>query len=184
MALPGVGLEGIEEVHSHPMALLQCVDFLDTHRWRLVETEDTALSARRIAERGIRNAAAIAGDLAAELFGLEIVAADIHSIRNNYTRFLVLRPDHQPIDERSDKASLCFKTDHRHGSLIRVLREMEDSTINMTKLQSSPIPSEPWHYMFHVDMEFACMDDYNRVIERMRSVTSELHVYGVYRKGQ
>ncbi len=166
------------------MALLQCVDFLDTHRWRLVETEDTALSARRIAERGIRNAAAIAGDLAAELFGLEIVAADIHSIRNNYTRFLVLRPDHQPIDERSDKASLCFKTDHRHGSLIRVLREMEDSTINMTKLQSSPIPSEPWHYMFHVDMEFACMDDYNRVIERMRSVTSELHVYGVYRKGQ
>ena len=184
MALPGVGLEGIEEVHSNPMALLQCVDFLDTHRWRLVETEDTALSARRIAERSIRNAAAIAGDLAAELFGLEIVAADIHSIRNNYTRFLVLRPDHQPIDERSDKASLCFKTDHRHGSLIRVLREMEDSTINMTKLQSSPIPSEPWHYMFHVDMEFACMDDYNRVIERMRSVTSELHVYGVYRKGQ
>ena len=122
--------------------------------------------------------------MAAELCGLEIVAADIPSIRNNYTRFLVLRPDHQPIDERSDKASLCFKTDHRHGSLIRVLREMEDSTINMTKLQSSPIPSEPWHYMFHVDMEFACMDDYNRVIERMRSVTSELHVYGVYRKGQ
>ena len=184
MALPGVRLEDIEEVHSHPMALLQCVDFLDPHGWKLVETEDTALSARRIAERGTRNAAAIAGELAARLFGLEILAPDIHTIKNNCTRFMILRPDHQPIDERSDKASLCFKTDHRHGSLIRVLREMEDSTINMTKLQSSPIPSEPWHYMFHVDMEFACMDDYNRVIERMRSVTSELHVYGVYRKGQ
>ena len=184
MALPGVRLEDIEEVHSHPMALLQCVDFLDPHGWKLVETEDTALSARRIAERGTRNAAAIAGELAARLFGLEILAPDIHTIKNNCTRFMILRPDHQPIDERSDKASLCFKTDHRHGSLIRVLREMEDSTINMTKLQSSPIPSEPLHYMFHVDLEFACMDDYNRVIERMRSVTSELHVYGVYRKGQ
>lgn len=182
MVLPGVRLEDIKEVHSHPMALLQCVDFLDPHGWKLVETEDTALSARRLAERGIRDAAAIAGDLAAELFGLEIIAPDIHSIRNNCTRFLILRPDHQVVAEDADKASLCFKTNHAHGSLMQVLREMEDSTINMTKLQSSPIPSEPWHYMFHVDMEFDRMADYNRVIERMRLVTEELHVYGVYKK--
>ena len=182
MALPGVSLDEIEEVHSHPIALLQCVDFLDSRTWKLIETEDTALSARYIAERGIRNAAAIAGDLAAELFGLNILAPDIHSIRNNYTRFLILRPEHQQVDERADKASLCFKTDHEHGSLLRVLSTMEDSSINMTKLQSSPIPSEPWHYMFHVDMEFACLDDYNRVIGKMRGVTDELHVYGVYKK--
>ena len=184
MALPGVRLEDIEEVHSHPMALLQCVDFLDPHGWKLVETEDTALSARRIAERGTRNAAAIACELAARLFGLEILAPDIHTIKNNCTRFMILRPDHQPIDEKADKASLCLMTDHRQGSLLQVLRAMEDSSINMTKLQSSPIPSEPWHYMFHIDMEFASMDDYNEVIERMRRASRELHVYGVYRRGE
>ena len=165
MALPGVRLEDIEEVHSHPMALLQCVDFLDPHGWKLVETEDT-------------------GELAARLFGLEILAPDIHTIKNNCTRFMILRPDHQPIDEKADKASLCLMTDHRQGSLLQVLRAMEDSSINMTKLQSSPIPSEPWHYMFHIDMEFASMDDYNEVIERMRRASRELHVYGVYRRGE
>lgn len=183
MALPGVALEQVEEVHSHPMALLQCADYLDAHRWRLIETEDTALSAKVIAEKGIRNAAAVAGDLAAELFGLDILVPDIHTIRNNHTRFLILRPEIQPIEQGADKASLCFKTDHRSGSLMKVLREMEDSSINMTKLQSSPIPSEPWHYMFHVDMEFGSLDDYNRVVRNMRRASNELHVYGVYRKG-
>ena len=184
MALPGVRLEDIHEVHSHPMALLQCVDYLDQHKWKLVETEDTALSAKNIAQKKNHHAVAIAGYLAARLFGLEILAPDIHTIKNNCTRFLIIRPDHQVIDEQANKASLCFKTDHEHGSLLRVLREMEDSSINMTKLQSSPIPSAPWHYMFHVDMEFDSMDDYNRVIERMRRACLELHVYGVYKKGE
>ena len=183
MALPGVTLDQIEEVHSHPMALLQCADYLDAHHWKLVETEDTALSARHIAEQGIHNAAAIAGELAARLFGLQIITPDIHTIKNNSTRFLIIRPDNQPVDEGADKASLCFKTNHEHGSLMRVLREMEDTSINMTKLQSSPIPNEPWQYMFHIDMEFDTIDDYNRVIARIRSVCSELHVYGVYKKG-
>ena len=92
MALPGVRLEDIEEVHSHPMALLQCVDFLDPHGWKLVETEDTALSARRIAERGTRNAAAIAGELAARLFGLEILAPDIHTHLRLRSMFFPAKP--------------------------------------------------------------------------------------------
>lgn len=183
MVLPDVELDEIEEVHSHPMALLQCADYLDQHKWKLVETEDTALSARRIAERGTRHAAAIAGDLAAEIFGLKIIAPDIHSIKNNYTRFQIIHKTNLSIDENANKASLYFKTDHAHGSLMKVLREMEDSTINMTKLQSSPIPSEPWHYMFHVDMEFDTLYDYNRVVERMKRMTEELHVYGVYKSG-
>jgi len=183
MVLPGVELKDIEEVHSHPMALLQCADYLDSRKWRLIETEDTALSARRIAENKIRNAAAIAGELAADIYGLEIVAPDIHTIRNNYTRFQIIHKTHVNIHDDANKASLYFKTDHRHGSLMKVLREMEDSTINMTKLQSSPIPREPWHYMFHVDMEFDTLYDYNRVIERMKRITEELHVYGVYKGG-
>lgn len=184
MVLPGVEFADIREVHSHPMALLQCADYLDRHPWKLVETEDTALSARHIAERGSRSVAAIAGDLAAELFGLKIIAPDIHTIRNNYTRFLILRKEDQSIDPQANKASLYFKTDHRHGSLMKVLNAMEDSTINMTKLQSSPIPSEPWHYMFHVDMEFESLGDYNRVIDLMQRASEELHVYGVYQKGE
>lgn len=183
MALPGVRLEDIEEVHSHPMALLQCTDYLDSRGWKLVETEDTALSARHIAEKGIRNAAAIAGNLAAELFGLEIIAPNIHTIQNNYTRFVVIQKNGQPIPQGANKASLCFKTDHRQGSLLTVLLQMAASSINMTTLQSSPIPSEPWHYMFHIDMEFESMEDYERVIEKMRLNAVELHVYGVYPRG-
>lgn len=184
MVLPGVKPEDIREVHSHPMALLQCVDYLDKRSWKLVETEDTALSARLLAENDNRQAAAIAGELAAELFGLEIIAPGIETIKNNCTRFLIIRRNDPSIDPLSDKASLYFKTDHRHGSLFRVLEAMQDSTINLTKLQSSPIPSEPWHYMFHVDMEFESLGDYNRVIDRMQEAAEELHVYGVYRRGE
>ena len=114
---------------------------------------------------------------------MKIVAPDIHSIKNNYTRFLLLRPAGQPIPEGANKASLCFKTNHEHGSLIKVLRAIENSSINMSKLQSSPIPSEPWHYMFHVDMEFDTMEEYEEVIANMKLVSQELHVYGVYKRG-
>lgn len=183
MVLPDVELEDITEVQSHPMALLQCLDYLDPKGWKLIETEDTALSARHIAENKIRNSAAIASDLAAEIFGLKIIAPDIHTIKNNYTRFMVIKRRDNIIAEDADKASLYFKTNHTHGSLLSILRTMEDSTVNMTKLQSYPIPSEPWHYLFHVDMEFDSMDDYNRTIENMKAAAEEVHVYGVYKRG-
>ncbi len=183
MVLPGVKLEDVTEVHSHPMALLQCIDYLDQHKWKLVETEDTALSARHVARRGMKHVAAIAGTLAAELFGLDIIAPDIHSIKNNATRFLILRKANGTTPEGANKASLYFKTDHRKGSLLKVMREMEDSSINMTKLQSYPIPAEPWHYLFHVDMEFDALPDYERVIDKMKAAANELHVYGVYPRG-
>lgn len=183
MALPEVRLSDIEEVHSHPMALLQCIDYLDEHRWKLVETEDTALSAKIIAEKGLANVAAIAGDLAAQIYGLRIIAHDIHSIPNNFTRFMVLKRRDDVIASDANKASLYFKTDNKQGSLMAVLLHLEDSTINMTKLQSYPIPSEPWRYLFHVDMEFARLDDYNRTIERIKHSAQDVHVYGVYKSG-
>ncbi|MCD7970897.1 MAG: prephenate dehydratase [Alistipes sp.] len=183
MALPGTQLADIEEVHSHPMAFLQCIDFLDSHRWKLVETEDTALSARHIAERGLRNTAGIASRLAAELFGLEIIAPAINSIRHNYTRFMILKRHDHYIDPQADKASLYFKTNHKQGSLLNVLKQMEDSSINMTKLQSYPIPEEPWHYLFHIDMEFECLDDYIRILDKLQVTAHEVHVYGVYKRG-
>lgn len=184
MALPGTELEDIEEVQSHPMAFLQCIDYLDSHRWKLIETEDTALSARMIAENKMKNAAAIASSLAAELFGLKIIAPSINTIKNNYTRFMILKRYDHHMDPLADKASLYFKTDHKHGSLLEVLKQTEGSTINMTKLQSYPIPEEPWHYLFHIDMEFECLDDYIRVLDKLQAAAKEIHVYGVYRKGQ
>ncbi len=183
MVLPGVKLEDIEEVQSHPMALLQCIDYLDQHSWKLIETEDTALSARIIAEKGLRNAAAIASTLAAELFGLQIIAPEINTIKNNYTRFMILKRHDHHIDPQSNKASLYFKTNHERGSLLRVMQQMGDSGINLSKLQSYPIPSEPWHYLFHVDMEFDCLDDYIRTLDKLQLAAEEVHVYGVYRKG-
>ena len=185
MANPGVRLEDIEEVHSHPMALQQCADYLDEHRWKLVEAEDTALSAKYLAEAGSRTAAAIASSSAAKLYGMEIVAPDIHTIKNNHTRFLILAPaDSGIVAHGANKASIYFKTNHQQGSLLRVLKAMESTDINMTKLQSYPIPSEPWHYMFHVDMEFDNVESFIRTLDAMRAESQEMQVYGIYRKGQ
>lgn len=182
MALPGVTLEDIREVESHPMALLQCVDYLDRHSWKLIESEDTALSARHIAEKGLRHTAAIASELAAEMFGLQILAPEINTIRSNYTRFMILKRHDHNIDPRANKASLYFKTDHCEGSLLRALSQLNG--INLSKLQSYPIPSEPWHYLFHIDLEFRCLDDYITNLDRLQQATEEVHVYGVYRSGK
>lgn len=182
MALPGVTLEDIREVESHPMALLQCVDYLDRHSWKLIESEDTALSARHIAEKGLRHTAAIASELAAEMFGLQILAPEINTIKSNYTRFMILKRHDHNIDPRANKASLYFKTDHREGSLLRALSQLDG--INLSKLQSYPIPSEPWHYLFHIDLEFRCLDDYITNLDRLQQATEEVHVYGVYRSGK
>lgn len=182
MALPGVSIEDIREVESHPMALLQCVDFLDRHPWKLIESEDTALSARHIAEKGLRHTAAIASELAAEMFGLQILVPEINTIKSNYTRFMILKRHDHNIDPHANKASLYFKTDHREGSLLRALSQLNG--INLSKLQSYPIPSEPWHYLFHIDLEFRCLDDYISNLDRLQQATEEVHVYGVYHSGK
>jgi prephenate dehydratase len=182
MALPGTRLEDICEVQSHPMALLQCHNFLDQHpSWKLVESEDTALSAKIIAENGLKGVAGIASARAAELFGLEVVAPEINTIKENYTRFMIIKMHDLLIDPRANKASLYFKTDHRQGSLVRALDVLDG--VNMSRLQSYPIPSEPWHYLFHIDLEFASMADYAANLDRLVRVTEEVHVYGVYQNG-
>lgn len=182
MVLPETELEDICEVQSHPMALLQCVDFLDTHPdWKLMESDDTALSARIIAEKKLHGTAAIASQLAAELFGLKIIVPEINTIKNNYTRFMILKRHDHHIAPDANKASMYFKTDHRSGALMRALSQLDG--VNMSKLQSYPISSEPWHYLFHIDIEFDCLDDYIINLERLQRVTEEVHVYGVYHNG-
>jgi prephenate dehydratase len=183
---PGVKLEDIREVHSHHMALLQCIDFLERRpNWKLVETEDTALSAKHLAQHRGRHTAAIASKLAANLFGLDILAPDIQTMKNNYTRFLILqRQDSAVTVEQPDKASVNFHTDHSRGSLARVLSTIADGGINLSKLQSFPIPGSEWEYSFHADMEFEDLGQFERVIEAMRPLTAALKIYGIYKKGR
>lgn len=185
MALPGQRLEDITEVHSHPMALLQCADYLSRyHHWRLVETEDTALSAQRIREGARAGVAAVAGTLASELFGLPILQADIHSEKKNYTRFLVVaRPENARAVEQPNKASLYFHTEHAQGSLARVLVRIAELGINLSKLQSCPKPGSTWHYYFHADLEFEQPEQLQAALQAITPLTEGLEVLGVYRKG-
>jgi prephenate dehydratase len=181
---PGVKLEDIREVHSHTMALQQSYDFLDKYDWKLVEAEDTALSAKRVHESGSKHTAAIASKLAAELFGLEVLAPDIQTEKQNYTRFLALvRSGEAKTPEGANKASVSFHTDHSRGSLARVLTQIADAGINLSKLQSFPIPGSNFNYNFHADMEFESMAEFEDVLERIRPLTNSLRVYGVYVNG-
>jgi prephenate dehydratase len=180
-----VALEDIREVHSHPMAILQCTNYLDKQNWKLVETEDTALSAKYIRRHNSKHIAAIAGKLAAHLYGLDIIAPNIHTEKNNYTRFLVVQP-HKSIEPvaGADKASINFKTDHSQGSLTRVLSVIADGGINLSKLQSFPIPGSNFQYSFYADMEFEYISNFNKVISVIRGLTQELTIQGIYKKAK
>jgi prephenate dehydratase len=181
---PGVALEDIREVHSHPMAILQCLDFLEKYNWKLVETEDTALSAKHVQQYKSKHIAAIANRLSAELYNLNVIVPGIHTVKNNYTRFLVLKrtADVEPV-ENANKASISFSTNNTRGSLARVLTKIADAGINLSKLQSFPQPGSDWKYYFHADLEFESINDYNLLIESVSGVTSELKVYGIYQSG-
>jgi len=184
MVNPCVEFQDIKEVHSHPMALLQCLDYLEKFDWKLVESDDTALSAQLIHQHHNKHAAAIAGRLAAKMYGLDIIAPNIHTLKNNYTRFLILqREDKIGYIDQPNKSSLYFQTDHSKGSLARVLTIIADGGINLSKLQSFPIPDTDWKYSFYVDMEFDSLDKFNSVIDAIRSITEKLKVYGIYKKG-
>jgi prephenate dehydratase len=181
----GVKLEDIKEVHSHTMALQQCYDFLDKYKWKLVETEDTALSAKHIHQHKSKHVAAIASKLAAELYNLNVIAPGIQTMKNNYTRFLILqREDMAPEVETADKASVNFVTDHSKGSLARVLTQIAEGGINLSKLQSFPIPGSDFKYSFHADMEFENLEQFHRVIDTIKPITVELKIYGVYKNGK
>jgi len=182
---PGVKLEDVREVHSHTMALQQCYDFLDKYKWKLVETDDTALSAKHVHQHKSKHIAAIASKLAAELFDLSIIAPNIHTLKNNYTRFLVLqREDVAQTIEEADKASVNFHTDHSRGSLAKVLTKIAEGGINLSKLQSFPIPGSDFKYSFHADMEFDSIEQFEKVIEEVKPLTEALKIYGVYKRGK
>lgn len=182
---PGVKPEDIKEVHSHPMAILQCLDYLEKHPWKLVETEDTALSAKHLHQHRSKHTAAIASKLAAELFKLDIIGPDIHTMKNNVTRFLVLKRNPEvKEDPQSNKASVYFQTNHARGALSKVLTKIAEGGINLSKLQSMPIPGSHFKYGFYADMEFEKRAQLEKVLTSIATLTNSVKIFGVYQRGK
>ena len=187
--LPGQKLEDIREVCSHPIALMQCEDFLDAHKnLRAVESDDTALSAKEIVENKIIGRAAICSRLAAELYGLEILAEGIETNKRNFTRFLIIaKPDLAYKMNRLmvlNKSTLVFTLPHEEGSLSKVLSVLSFYHMNLTKIQSLPIIGREWEYQFYINLTFDDYDRYRQSLDAIRPLTNEFQILGEYREGK
>jgi len=185
LTYPGVKLADIKEVHSHPMAILQCLDYLEKYNWKMVESEDTALSAKQVNQNKSKHTAAIASKLAAQLYGLEITAPDIHTLKNNITRFLVMEPMSTKTNiDNPNKASIYFQTDHSRGILAKVLAKIAQGRVNLSKLQSMPIPGSTFKYGFYADLEFESKKQIEKTLEEVKSLTNSIKIFGMYHKGK
>jgi prephenate dehydratase len=186
MVLNGQKLEDIVEVHSHPMALLQCMDFLKKHpQIKLVEDKDTAETARRIHEKQIKGIAAIASNVAAKLYDLTIIAPEIQTVNNNMTRFFILSKEKVKVaDEEINKASIKFELVDTPGSLATVLNVMTNCKLNLTKIQSLPIIDQPFQYSFFVDVVFEQYEHYEKATEILEVMTNHFKVLGEYKNGK
>ena len=183
MVLPGQKIEDISEVHSHPMALLQCMDFLKKHpNIKLVEDKDTAETARRIKENSIKGIAAIASKTAAKMYELDIIAPEIQTINDNMTRFVILKKENSFVPQNDiNRASLKFELDHKRGSLAAVLNVMSDCKMNLTKIQSLPKIETPWKYSFFVDVTFDNYSDYAKTKSLLEIMAEYFKVLGEYK---
>ncbi len=184
-ALPGQRIADIKEVHSHPIALMQCEDFLSTHHSiRVVESDDTALSAQEIAEQKIKGRAAICSSLAAEKYGLEILAEEIETNKRNFTRFLVVTPPERVSEffdiTMANKSTLVFTLPHEEGSLAHVLSILSFYKVNLTKIQSLPVIGKEWEYQFYISLTFSNYQRYHQSLDAIRPLLKDFVVLGEY----
>jgi prephenate dehydratase len=189
VALPGQNIKEIEKVYSHPIALMQCEDFLlENPHLEPVESEDTAASAKLIAEKKIMGRAAICSRLAAEIYGLEILSEGIETNKRNYTRFLIIADswlaDEMVKNIKVDKASLVFSLPHEEGSLAKVLSILSYYHVNLTKIQSLPILGREWEYLFYINLTFDNYMRYRQALDAIRPFTKDLQILGEYKAFQ
>lgn len=182
MAVPGQEIMDIKKVYSHPMALLQCKEFFkDYPHIKLIEDADTASVAKRIAENGKTNVAAVASAAAAELFGLEIIERNIHTVKSNTTRFLVLSAQTtERLPNSPDKASIKFVMESKQGSLVTALNILRDYQLDMSKIQSVPVIQMPWKYAFFIDVVFSDYEKFKKAMTILELMTEQLKVLGTY----
>lgn len=181
MALPGQKIEDIVEVRSHYMAINQTRQFFKKHpHISLVESEDTAKSAADVAKEGLKGVGAVASACAAELYGLEILQESIETYKQNYTRFLILDDSIEIPEDKINKASLCFTLPHSPGSLAHVLTILSFYDMNLTRIQSLPLPGREWQYFFYVDIKFESYLRYTQALSAVRPIMEDLQVLGEY----
>lgn len=182
MALPGQSISDLKEVRTHYMAINQTREFFKS--WpqiRLVESEDTAKSAAQVARESLKGIGAVASKLAAELYGLEILAPGIETYKQNFTRFLIMDDSLSVPEDQIDKASLCFTLPHTPGSLAHILTILSFYEMNLTRIQSLPIPGREWQYFFYVDIKFSTFARYQQAIAAVRPLIDEFQVLGEYK---
>jgi len=189
MCLPDEDWADITEVNSHPVALMQCRDFLHKHpEMKVVEAEDTAGSAKMISEEQLRGHAAICSKFAAPLYGMKVLEEEIETNKHNFTRFLVIsdpwQADALSNPRKSNKASIVFTLQHNEGSLSQVLSIFSFYRINLTKIQSLPIIGREWEYMFYVDVTYDDYTRYRQSIDATRPLTKQFKILGEYQEGK
>lgn len=185
-ALPGETIESVTEVNSHPMALMQCEQFLRRHpHIRMVEKFDTAGSAEEIARNSLKGHAAVCGEYAAELYGLEILEKGIETNKRNFTRFLILADpllasELKPKEDKLNKSSIAFTLPHSQGALSKVLTILSFYDLNLTKIQSTPIIGREWEYRFYVDLTYSSYFRYRQALQAVSPLTNEFRILGEY----
>ncbi|HEY8405205.1 MAG TPA: prephenate dehydratase [Flavobacteriales bacterium] len=183
LALPGVQLEDIKTIESHPMAIRQCSVYLNQLKGiQLIESDDTALSAMKVSQQQLRNTAAIANEYAAKQFGLEILEKRIETHKKNFTRFLILSKKAYENLSESNKASIYFDVAHQVGTLADTLTILKDNHINLLKIQSIPIIGKPSEYSIHLDIEWHTRSNYDDAIQKLLRQVRNLNILGEYKK--
>jgi prephenate dehydratase len=184
LVLPGVKLEDIKVIESHPMAIRQCTEFIHALSGVEVrESDDTALSAKRVQELKLKNTAAIANEFAAKKYGLNILEKRIETHKKNFTRFLILTKRSNGKIE-SNKASLSFEVANEVGSLADALMTFKENNINLTKIQSIPIIGKPSEYSIHIDVEWKRRKNYDEAMHQVLRQVRNLNVLGEYKKAK
>ncbi|MBR3456186.1 MAG: prephenate dehydratase [Bacteroidaceae bacterium] len=189
LCLPEDDWDDIKEVNSHPVALMQCREFLKRHsNMKIVEANDTAGSAEEISRKQLRGHAAICSKFAAPLYGMKVLEEGIETNKHNFTRFLVISDPWQAesicMPNKSNKASIVFSLPHSEGSLSQVLSIFSFYRINLTKIQSLPIIGREWEYMFYVDVTYDDYTRYRQSIDATRPLTKQFKILGEYKDGK
>tara|TARA_R110001583_G_scaffold8075_1_gene39397 strand:- start:5786 stop:6634 length:849 start_codon:yes stop_codon:yes gene_type:complete len=184
VAKKGTKIEDLNEVHSHYMAINQTRKFFKQHpNVHLVDSIDTALSMKEIAENNLDNRGGIGSLLAAEHYDLEVLAESIETNKKNYTRFLILRNDENWKKQTSNKASIALILDNHQGSLAEILSTIASYDIDLSKIESVPLVGEPWHYQFYLDVLFDDKTKYKKMINEITKKLDRLDILGEYTNG-
>jgi prephenate dehydratase len=184
MVFPNQKIEDITEVHSHPIALLQCAEFFSQYPYiKLVESSDTAITAKRIQEGSVKNIGALASPVAAKTYNLEIIAKSVHTVKSNKTRFVILKDSNKLISkELINKASIKFELEDNPGALATVLNVLNNSKLNLSKIQSLPVIETPFTYAFFVDVVFEKYKHFEKTTKILKLMTTHFKVLGEYQR--